>query len=44
MMKTPKLPEIKGIMKLSLLQMNGVAFDKHHTVLTPEVLKSITQK
>lgn len=37
-MTTPKIPNLKGITKMTPLQMNGVHFDKRHTVLTPVLL------
>ena len=43
-MKTPKIPEIKGIAKLSLQDMNSVHFDKKHTVLTPELLAEMQKE
>lgn len=39
----PKLPEISGITELSPLDMNGIKFNKQHTVLTPEILDSLGQ-
>lgn len=44
MMKTPKVPQIEGVTQLTLLQMNGVTFDKKHTLLTPELLESLNKK
>lgn len=35
------LPDIPGIEQMTALQMNGVHFDKRHTVLTPEILESL---
>lgn len=40
-MKTPDLPAIEGVRKLTPLEMNGVHFNKKHTVLTPELLESL---
>lgn len=43
-MKTPDIPSIKGITKMSALEMNSVHFNKNHTVLTPELLASLTKE
>lgn len=36
-----QIPDIKGLKKLTPLEMNSVHFDKRHTVLTPELLASM---
>lgn len=43
-MNTPKLPSISGIRQLTPREMNNVHFDKKHTVLTPELLESLSPK
>lgn len=40
-MKTPDIPRMEGVNKMTPLEMNSVRFEKKHTVLTPEVLESI---
>lgn len=40
-MKAPVIPDLPGITKMSALDMNGVHFDKRHTVLTPDLLASL---
>lgn len=42
-METPDVPPIKGVAKMTALEMNSVHFNKNHTVLTPEVLASLTK-
>ncbi len=42
-MKTPEIPEIKGVSKISLLEMNSIHIEKNHTVLTPQVLESLNK-
>lgn len=37
-MDTPTLPDLKGIVKMTPLEMNDVHFDKKHTVISPEEL------
>lgn len=39
-----KIPDIPGIKKMTPLEMNGVRFDKRHTVLTPELMSSLSAK
>lgn len=43
-MTPPVIPDIPGITKMSALDMNGVHFNKRHTVLTPELLASLDAK
>lgn len=40
-MKVPEIPDIKGVAKMTPLEMNAVHFDKKHTVLTPELLAAM---
>lgn len=41
-MKTPDIPDIKGIAVMKPIEMNKVLFDKKHTVLTPELLSAMS--
>ncbi len=42
-MKTPDIPSIPGIEIMTLLQMNNIHIVKNHTLLTPEILESISK-
>lgn len=39
----PDIPKIAGVNKMSPLEMNGVHFDKKHTVLTPQLLDTLVK-
>lgn len=43
-MKNVEIPDDAAVTVMTPLQMNGVHFDKKHTVLTPELLKNVEKK
>lgn len=43
-MKTPDIPNLPGIKKMSPLDMNAIHIEKRHTVLTPDILEKMRPK
>lgn len=43
-MKTPETPDLEGVTQMSLMEMNNVHFSKRHTLLTPELLDSMSKQ
>lgn len=43
-MKPIEVPALKGVTKMTPLQMNNVRFNKKHTVITPQLLTQLDQK
>ncbi len=40
-MKTPDIPTLPGITKMTALDLNAIRIEKRHTILTPELLEKI---
>lgn len=43
-MNPMEVPALKGVTKMTPLQMNNVRFNKKHTVITPQLLAQLDQK
>lgn len=43
-MKPMEVPALKGVTKMTPLQMNNVRFNKKHTVITPQLLAQLDQR